>query len=780
MAATNLDTRTYSAPTCILELISKASPLPHLARVHQAKLTNFNLYIDPADPDRTDSSAEELAARVDAGDQNLVQIQGEPQQLASLHLAISQYVENLIAQFPLSDLDRLGTPEDPSTTVEVSVGDHQVVPFPATSLPPGVPDLPGLRQTRQQVTETTDLGENATAPTQLSLRNISNLLSRWHDRSEDSPTESSTSVSPASSSAVESLADRDETFAPPTPYVTSNPDSLSHSLHLGDLVNNPDSQILTVSSLQLFDLSSVLDLAIADGEIEIAPATPAVASAAVSPSPESAQDLEPASPLVNRLPNLPQLPSVGGDRDEEQFQPDTAFGGKRIAFLSAAPWAAAAAVAVGAPLVFLGPNSSSLKELATKVKVPAVKLPDLKGGQPSTTASLPPSATTSPSATVPNPGVSTAPWQVQPVQPPAVTPTQPRPTTTNGENIGLGTLPPSLIAQGGVESKDSIASTTPPTVTKPLPGNPAKMSVPTGGFPTGGGNPPANKYTNPIATLPKDLTQPSQNQLPQVSVKAKSPQSPDRVTISQKATSVAPDLAKMPSIKVSNQPIPAKTANKSARLGKAIAPSPIAVNSIPLKPLPIETATSPTTKAPKVKSRATALAVKPKFQPALVPVQPEMVKPSTQQRSTEIDPAPQTGITNSESSFDPTNESMSSGGTNSSSPQIPSPQSEIGKLPDVDSFNSPTLQATKRYLQGKWQADPQYANPLQYVIEVNGKNGKIQNVSPQGEAAQSYLQKTGIIKTGERLISPNASGNNNPRIRVVLQPDGNVDAFDEP
>jgi hypothetical protein len=66
------------------------------------------------------------------------------------------------------------------------------------------------------------------------------------------------------------------------------------------------------------------------------------------------------------------------------------------------------------------------------------------------------------------------------------------------------------------------------------------------------------------------------------------------------------------------------------------------------------------------------------------------------------------------------------------------------------------------------------------VIQVSGKNGIVKGIEPQGEAATSYLQQSKFIKPGQKLLSPAAAGSTDQKIRVLLQPDGNVDTFIEP
>ena len=107
-------------------------------------------------------------------------------------------------------------------------------------------------------------------------------------------------------------------------------------------------------------------------------------------------------------------------------------------------------------------------------------------------------------------------------------------------------------------------------------------------------------------------------------------------------------------------------------------------------------------------------------------------------------------------------------------------QSNASGTSGTDPNDTPSLQETKRYFQDKWKADPNQSNPLQYVLQVSGKTGIVRSVSPQGEAATTYLQQSKLIKPGQKLVSPAAAGTSDQKIRVLLQPDGNVDTFLEP
>jgi hypothetical protein len=760
MEANNLKTNTYTAPTCSLLVRSKGSPLPHLARINPPKPIDFDLQIHYPE----------------ASDGDRVQIQGTPEQLANLHREIGQYVQNLISEFPLP---AIGQSPNPTTTDRGN----------STS----IPNLPGLRQSQNSTTDRQEA--ESSAPTQLSLQNISKLLNRWQQ-----------------DTTAESFADRPTPDGEPSvegervgataslPYLTKNSEDLSYSLHLGDLALTNDREVVILSALQLFDLASILDSA--TNELGIKPVATAIGKPRKSvessvdlhrssddrvSNPIATEDRPPSteSTLATRLPNLPRLATSSNSSAlySPTAEPYTGYSTDRPALFAALPWAAAAAVAVGAPLVLLGPNSSSLKEITSKVKLPEVKAPDFKGMQESIASKLPQSNSAPAVDASPNPGVSTAPWQVQPVEPPAGVQSQEK--GQNGDGIGVAPLPSTLM---GREVRNSATNNALAKATL-IPDNPKKMQVPAGGFPPAAPTaqttttsvkvktPSPTKEKTTIAAVPKVFTEDSGAKLPKVSVntkpsvapKSKSPAiEPEKMAISPQQVTIAPDLAKMPSIDVLNRTAKQKTPTLS---------NPLPPQTTAKKPTSAKTtkaAQSPTVKPAKV-------ATKP--QPALVPVEPLMSVPQAQQPtySPEINTAP---VTIPKSEANPAigmgegSSSSQTANTNTPGTEIEPPQ--VSSVPANDPFNSPAIKATKRYLQGKWKADPQEFNPLQYVIAIDGKNGKIIKVSPQGESAQKYLKQTGIIKPGDRILSAPTADSGNRRIRAILQPDGNVDAFEEP
>ncbi|MFM2304542.1 MAG: hypothetical protein RLZZ135_1954, partial [Cyanobacteriota bacterium] len=129
----------------------------------------------------------------------------------------------------------------------------------------------------------------------------------------------------------------------------------------------------------------------------------------------------------------------------------------------------------------------------------------------------------------------------------------------------------------------------------------------------------------------------------------------------------------------------------------------------------------------------------------------------------------------------PANPNIIASPTESSTPQV-IPQQPLPSNVDrvgPNTAENPSLQQATRYFQSKWKAAPNQVSSLQYVLEVNGKSGVVQNVDPQGEAATNYLKQSKMIKPGQKLVAPIANAGNQ-KIRVLLQPDGNVETLIEP
>lgn len=87
----------------------------------------------------------------------------------------------------------------------------------------------------------------------------------------------------------------------------------------------------------------------------------------------------------------------------------------------------------------------------------------------------------------------------------------------------------------------------------------------------------------------------------------------------------------------------------------------------------------------------------------------------------------------------------------------------------------PQVAEVRAYFQGQWQVPEGLSQTLEYSLVLN-PNGSIQRIFPLGQAAGNYIDRTGMPLIGEPFVSPIADGKQ-PRIRLVLKPDGKVQTF---
>jgi len=64
---------------------------------------------------------------------------------------------------------------------------------------------------------------------------------------------------------------------------------------------------------------------------------------------------------------------------------------------------------------------------------------------------------------------------------------------------------------------------------------------------------------------------------------------------------------------------------------------------------------------------------------------------------------------------------------------------------------------------------------LEYSVQID-ENGSIQSIMPMGKAAADYIDRTNMPLVGEPFVSAVSYGKN-PKIRVVLRPNGRVQTF---
>jgi Domain of unknown function (DUF4335) len=698
MDSNHLTTRTYTTPTCNL-IVTDRPPV------------NFTLDLD--DPDR-----EELAG---------VTLKGDRQQLDRLQAVVSKHIAELVATFPL-----------PSTTADsgsVPAAPPQVDPTPPidTQLPLEqqidsqrsgiIKNLPGLRSTLSQSPSATTPDPQPQPPKKSGVFNL-------FDRSNQPRPEDR---------AAELLADRVQppkaVSEPQTPYLSGVDDhSLDRQLHLGNLATPTSGAVITLSAIQLFDLATVLDEYANERIDRHQQSQPAKRNLASIPGHGVAA---PSAGMPDTSPRLPNSPKTSASTAPSQVYYQTR---RSRSWLSGIPWAIAAALGLGVPLLLLDPNPNPLKEAVSKIK-----MPDLTGEKKSDTTTLPagqqpqPTSSSTPAATT-NPS-SPQPWQTQPVEPPKVS-NKPLDSSvqTNQDptKIGIAPLPNAIVTTPGETVPTTVGSVNPSSTVAPnplntkLPSDLNKVDNSTGSSTTNPAPKTGTKPT-PVASTPtKKNTTTKIGQLP-----LNDPSQTGKVSIS-KQPALTPPANLPPLVNNPSQSVPPIEKIDPATRSKT--------PSTPVKPTTVvsKTKPKPTKSTPTV---ASPTAFEP-FTP--IPKNPNL-----------INPEPTT-------STEPTE------------PQTPAivpnqPLQSNGGIEDL-----PSLQETRRYFQSKWKANANQSNALQYVLQVSGKSGIVRSVSPQGEAATTYLQQTKFIKTGQKLISPAAAGTSDQRIRVLLQPDGNVDTFIEP
>jgi Domain of unknown function (DUF4335) len=709
MESNPLTTRTYTAPTCTLIVASKEAQ----------RLRNSGQFCTPV------NFILELN-RSELGDLDRVTLQGQPQQLDTLHQIVTTYIADLVAKFPLPIAERHNlaieaakpSPEQPTPSSQLDPRVDSASPRSGI-----IKNLPGLRGS---VPPSPSRADRNSSNLDNNKPSISNLLGQWSQSNRPDPRADERRVPTEPSANIEDHATR----SPTTPYLTTASDrSLDHYLYLGDLATPSSTEKLSVSAIQLFDLAAVLDEYAA--EHVTTPAQPNVSSRAVirARNPE----ISSADAARSRLPNLPRIPPQVTEVGQAYYRAPRS---RSVSFMSGIPWAIAAAIAVGAPLLLLDPNPNFLKDVASKFKTP------------NSTSTKKTTIATAPGAAPSKPGDVTAevptPWQQQPVEPPVNTKPPGAATATAPGKLGTAPLAGSLLGSA---------------------------QVPTTPGSSGG-------TANP-AIAPNPLTN---DGVPGTSVSSPSTTTTPTPTSGTKPTPVKKTPIPTQTAKIGQLPIDPSAPGKVSLATQPILTSPVeqpTVTNPPKTPIPFDrsgldesgridpaTRQNPKKTAQKVKPKPT---VKPR--PTTTPIDAGVTTPPSFE--------PLTPVPTNPNLIDPNQNTVSP------DPQAPAIVPSQPLQPSAANFGSdpadlPSLQESKRFFQGKWKASTTQTSVLQYVIQVSGKSGTVRSVTPQGTPATAYLQQTKFIKPGQKLLSPAAAGNSDQKIRVLLQPDGNVDTFIEP
>jgi Domain of unknown function (DUF4335) len=825
MESNHLTTRTYTALTCklIVSITGKQSGTglksPRQSQQQQAP-ADFTLQLD----------------RSDCGDSEDITLQGNFSQLDLLQQVVSQYIIELVAKFPLPNMNNNSTSDSipsamidrdrDSSTPEIDTENSSLFPFSPRGSANGtlrvggaspqgeqrssangskrypnndpqptksglMNNLPGLRHISAQSIGSGDIDDrpssrDATRSNSAATSGISKLFGGWNKSNGKKSKKTKQKHTPLGADAavksgfgqrdVEDLAaaKAENDRAATTPYLTGNERSLDRQLHLGDLANSTSGETITLTPIQLFDLSTVLDeYAVEEVATPKQDRSVTFSRANIPGNHERSLDVDATTVSLSRLPNLPRAATgATGAQTSQVFNRTRTSSRSRssVSFASVIPWAAAAAVAVGVPLLLLDPKPNPLKDATSKVK-----MPDMAGVKKTVTAAM------SPPIVDPEPTNATTPkpWNEQPVEPPKTNITaassgiqQP---STNIAPINTGIQPIQTDIKVGTAPISSTLERKPSSAIPATTGIPAQSTRP-----------------GILSTLPRNAAQ---------SGIAPNPLSASRLPSAPSEIGSNPTRLLRPAAKPgldtaisSTTGTPTKTTGlPHSKLSSAIKPGTVSVSTQPIllpsdlpgigidspnsAQKPVNSATTQprnaVSKTTKQKAQLTAAAKtaqsksgiptgvgvvpQPLFEQGTpVPANPNFVDPIQQQ----------TGGENTDSQNLP------------SVPAQPFPTSTNGNWPS-DSIDSPAIQATRSYFQSKWKANSTQPNPLQYVVQLSGKSGLVRSVSPQGAAATTYLNQSKIIKAGQKLVSP-AAGGTDQKIRVVLQPDGNVDTFMEP
>ncbi|MGB3266373.1 MAG: hypothetical protein WBA89_20735, partial [Microcoleus sp.] len=87
----------------------------------------------------------------------------------------------------------------------------------------------------------------------------------------------------------------------------------------------------------------------------------------------------------------------------------------------------------------------------------------------------------------------------------------------------------------------------------------------------------------------------------------------------------------------------------------------------------------------------------------------------------------------------------------------------------------PQVSEARTYFEERWKPTEKMEQTLEYSIQID-ENGSIETIFPMGKAAADYIEQVNMPLAGEPFVSPVSNGKN-PKIRVVLRPNGRVQTF---
>jgi hypothetical protein len=87
----------------------------------------------------------------------------------------------------------------------------------------------------------------------------------------------------------------------------------------------------------------------------------------------------------------------------------------------------------------------------------------------------------------------------------------------------------------------------------------------------------------------------------------------------------------------------------------------------------------------------------------------------------------------------------------------------------------PQVAEARDFFQQRWQPPEGLTQTLEYRLQV-AADGTITRITPLGQAAGDFVDRTQIPLVGEPFVSPLTTGES-AQMRVVLSPDGRVRTF---
>ncbi|WP_445308734.1 DUF4335 domain-containing protein [Microcoleus vaginatus] len=87
----------------------------------------------------------------------------------------------------------------------------------------------------------------------------------------------------------------------------------------------------------------------------------------------------------------------------------------------------------------------------------------------------------------------------------------------------------------------------------------------------------------------------------------------------------------------------------------------------------------------------------------------------------------------------------------------------------------PQVSEARTYFEERWKPPEGMEQTLEYSVLID-ENGSVQSIVPMGKAAADYIEQINMPLVGEPFVSAVSNGKN-PKIRVVLRPNGRVQTF---